>query len=118
MRGLREEFERVERSTTDIAERQAAAKRLVDPDLRKEVIGVMVDFLCEGEVPKEFDAYTHVQFENDDGPRILEMEVKLADRRTYSYQKYGVNIEFHANTKMGWLQTKGQSEKNRRYSGP
>ena len=99
------ELEKIEDSNLTLPEKLAAYNELVPEKLRNHLVDQIVDFICEGEIPKPFDDFTKVQFEADGGPRTLEMALKISDRREKIAELYGKNILFEADT---WLDRKAK----------
>ncbi len=112
-RGVREALLRVENEIFhyDIQERIAAHNRLITPEQEMQIIEQTVDFISDHQIPIEFDEYHHTQFESDDGPRALEQQLVISDRREQIYQRHGVNVEFKANTRASRIEAKAQKKR-------
>lgn len=111
LKRLRLKLEEIESSDLPLEEKIQAHNRLVSPEMTAHMIEQTVNFITQGEVPAEFNEYRHVQFESDDGPRSLEMALKIMDRRLHIARLYGRNFLFKADTFADRMKEKAQIKK-------
>lgn len=91
---IRLALQKIERETRDPRERIRRYKEYVTPEITREVINWTVDNLTRGHIPRRFDEYVKVQFENEKGPRQVEKKLKIQDRRDQIKKTYGSDIQF------------------------
>src|SRR5262249_33830088 len=112
VKGVRERLEAIEMSRTmTLEEKIAAHDALISPEDTHRMVKRMVSFITSGEIPREFDDENHVEFEADDGPRSLEIALKINDMREWILREYGRNIDFVPDTVAAHIRTRAQIAK-------